>query len=91
MLKTLSPIGSSTILQLIDITNENEIGESDGNETNLSNQSASTTSIGAGDLTSKGAKRDSGNTKKGVKAARSFDYLTSAAKKAFNPLRNTFT
>ena len=66
-------------------------GQSNGNETNLSNLSMSKRSTGAGYLTSRGAKRGNGNTKKGVKAARGFDYLTSAAKKAFNYLQHAFT
>ena len=48
-------------------------------------------SIRAGYLTSGGAKRSDGNTKKDVKAAKSSDYLTPAAKKAFNYLRHAFT
>ena len=91
MLRTSSPTGSSIILQLIDVADKNEVGESGGDRTNLSNLSTLTKSTGAGYLTSRGAKRDGGNTKKGVEAARGSDYLTSAAKKAFNHLRHTFT
>ena len=69
---------------------EDEFGESGGNETNLSNLSTSTRSTGAGYLTSGGVKRGNGNTKKGVKVARGFDYLIPAAKKAFNHLRHAF-
>ena len=86
MLRTLSSTGSSTILQSIDMADENELDESGGNETNLSNSSASKRSPRAGYLTSGGAKRGGGNTKKGVEAARGSDYLISAIKKAFNHL-----
>ena len=78
-------------MQLIDVTDEDECVESSGNGTNLSNPSVSTRSIGAGYLTFKGAKRGGGNTRKGIKAARGFDYLILAAKKAFNHLRHAFT
>ena len=91
MLKTSSPIGLSTILQSIDVTDEDKVGESGGNKTNLSSLSASTRSTGAGYLTFGGAKKGSGNTKKGVKAARGFDCLTLVTKKAFNHLRHVFT
>ena len=93
ILRTLSLTGSSTILQLIDTTDKDEFDdtESDGNETNLSNPSASKKSIGTGYLTSKGAKKGGGNTKKGVKAARGPDYLNPAAKNAFNHLWHAFT
>ena len=43
-----------------------------------------------GYLTSGDAKRDGGNTKKGVKAAKSSDYLTSDAKKTVNHLQHAF-
>ena len=66
-------------------------GKSGGDETNLSNPSTSKKSIRAGYLTSGGTKRDGGNTKKGVKAARVFDYLILDIKKAFNHLRHVFT
>ena len=91
MLRTSNPIGSSTILQSINTADEDEIDESDGNGTNLSNPSASTRSTGAGYLTSGSAKRGGGNTKKGVKATRDSNYLIPAAQKAFNHLRNAFT
>ena len=91
MLKT-SP--TSIILQsLIDAAGNNEVnkGENGGNETNLSNSFASKKSIEAGYLISKRTKKDGGNpnsgsnnTKKSVKAAKSSDYLTPDAKKAFN-------
>ena len=68
-----------------------KVGESGGNGTNLSNPSASTRSIGAGYLTSEGAKRGGGNTKKGVKAARGSDYLIPVAKKAFDHIWHAFT
>ena len=61
-------------------------GESDGNKTNLSNSFMSKKSTRAGYLTSGGAKRGEGNNKKGVKAAKTPNYLNSAAKKAFNHL-----
>ena len=91
MLRTLSPTGSSTILQSINVAEENEVDESSDNGTNLSNSFASIRSTKAGYLTSKGVKRGGGNTKKGVKAAKSSDYLTPATKKAFNHLRHAFT
>ena len=91
MLRTSSLTGLSTILQLIDVADEDKVGESGDNGTNLSNPSTSTRSTRAGYLTSKGAKKGDGNTKKGVKAARGSDYLTLAAKKAFNSLRHAFT
>ena len=91
MLRTLSPIGSLTISQSIAVEDKNEVGESGGNGTNLSNPSASTKSIRAGYLTSDDAKKDGGNTKKGVKAAKGSDYLISAAKEAFNYLQHAFT
>ena len=73
------------------MADEDEISESGSNGTNLSNPSVSTRSNGAGYLTSRGAKKCSGNIKKGVKAARDSDYLTLAAKKVFNHLRYIFT
>ena len=93
MLKILSPTSSSTILQSINAADKNEVGDgkSGGNETNLSNSSMSKKSFGAGYLTSGGAKKGGGNTKKGVKAAKGPNYLNSAAKKAFNHLRHAFT
>ena len=93
MLRTLSRTSSSTILQLIDAANEDDVGtdENSVDETNLSNSSASKRSLGAGFLTSGDTKKGGGNTKKGVKAARDPDYLTPAAKKAFNHLWHAFT
>ena len=91
MLKTLSPTGSSTILQSIDVGDKDEFGNIDGNETNLLNSSASTKSTVAGYLTSESAKKGGGNIKKYVKAARGFYYLIPATKKAFNHLWHTFT
>ena len=91
MLKTSSLIGSSTILQSIDVGDKDEVGENGGDKINLSNLSALTRSTGAVYLNSGGAKRGGGNTKKGVKAARGSDYLIPAAKKAFNHLRHAFT
>ena len=73
------------------MADENAVGESDGYGTNLSNSSASIKSTRAGYLTSGGAKIGGGNIKKSVKAARVFDYLTPAAKKAFNHLWHAFT
>ena len=72
------------------MADEDEVGESGDNGTNLSNPSALTRSTGAGYLTSRGAKKSGGNTKKGVKVVRGFDYLTLAAKKVFNHLRHVF-
>ena len=91
MLTTSSSTGLSTILQSIDVADENEIGESGGDETNLSNLSTSIWSIEAGYLTSRGTKRGGGNTKKDVEGVRGSDYLTPAAKKAFNHLWHAFT
>ena len=91
MLRTSSPTGSSIILQSIDVADEDEVGKSGSNKTNLSNPFTSTRSIRAGDPTSGGAKRGGGNTKKGVKAARGYDYLIPATKKAFNHLQHAFT
>ena len=75
-----------SILQSIDMAEKDEIGgsKSGGNKTNLSNLSPSKRSTRAGYLTSGGAK-------KGVKAAKGSDYLTLAAKKAFNHLWHIFT
>ena len=89
MLRTSSPTGSSTILQSIDLA-DNDVGKSDGDKTNLSNLSVSTKSTGAGYPTFGCAKRGGGNIKKVVKAVRGFDYLTLATKKAFNYLRHAF-
>ena len=93
MLKTLSLTSSSTISESIDMADEDEVdrGKSGGNETNLSNLSASKRSTRAGYLTFGGTKKGGGNIKKDVKAARGWDYLTLAAKKAFNYLRYAFT
>ena len=91
ILRTSSPIGLSTILQSINMADEDEVCESNSNKTNLSNPSALTRSTGAGYLTSGGAKRGGDNTKKCVKVARRSDYLTLAAKKAFNHLRHAFS
>ena len=65
------------------MADEDEVDNSknDGNETNLSNLSASKVSIKAGYPTFAGAKKGGNNTKKVVKAAKSPDYLTAAAKK----------
>ena len=90
MLKTSSPTGLSTILQLIDVSDKDDINESGGNGTNLSNPSISTRSTGAGYLSFGGTKKGGGNIKKDVKAAKGSDYLTPAAKKAFNYLRHAF-
>ena len=51
LLRTSSLTGSSTILQSIDVADEDEIGESGGNRMNLSNLSALTKSTKAGYLT----------------------------------------
>ena len=92
MLRTKSLTGSSTILQLlVDMANKDEVGgsESSSNETNLSNLSMLKKSTKTGFLISKSAKRGGGNTKNGVKANRSSDYLIPNAKRAFNHLRHT--
>ena len=96
MLRIMSLASLSTILQsLIDEVDEDEIGGSKngGNKTNLSNPSILKKFIRAGYLTSKSAKkggdhlkRGGGNTKKGVKVARNFNYLTPDNKKAFHHL-----
>ena len=57
MLKILSPTGSSTILQSVEVADEDEIGKSGGNETNLSNLSVSTRFTKAGYLISEALKR----------------------------------
>ena len=89
MLRTSSLIGSSSISQSIDVANE--VGESSGNGTNLSNLSTSTKSTKAGYLTSGDTKIGGGHIKKCVKDAKGFNYLTLVAKKAFNHLRHMFT
>ena len=88
MLRTLRTTGLLTILQSIDIEDENKVGDSKsgGNKRNLSYPSALKKSSGADYLTSGGAKRGNGNTKRGFKAVRGSDYLTPATKKAFNHL-----
>ena len=93
MLKTSSSTGSSTILPLINVADEVEIGDSKsgGNKTNLLNPSASNKSTRAGYLTSRGTKMGGGKSKKEVKAAKSPNYLNQATKKAFNHLRHVFT
>ena len=94
MLKTTSPIGSSTILQLlINAANRDEIGRDEGvgNETNLSNLFTSKRSIKAGYLTPRSAKKGGNNSEKSVKAAKDSNYLTRNAKKPFNHLRHVFT
>ena len=73
------------------MADKDEINESGGNGTNLSNPSASTRSTGTDDLTSRHAKRGGGNTKKGVKDVKNSDYPIPATKKAFNYLRHVFT
>ena len=98
MLKTANPTSLSTILQSsIDVANEDEVYESSGNETNLSNLFALKRSTKAVYLSFEGAKKSGNNlkkggnnTKKGVKAARSYNYLTQDAKKAFNYLQHAF-
>ena len=90
MLKTWSSTSSSTILQSTNVADEDEVNKIGSNRTNLSNLSASTRPTKASYLTFGGAKKGSGNTKKGVEAAKSFDYLTPATKKAFNHLRHAF-
>ena len=70
-------IGSSTILEsLINAADKDEINKSKStsNETNLLNPSIFKKSTKMGYLTSKGAKKGGGNTKKGVKATKSSDY-----------------
>ena len=91
MLRTSSLTGLLTILQSIDMADEDKVDKNDGNETNLSNSSAFRRSIWAGYLTFRNAKRGGCNTKKGVKAARDSDYLTLAVKNAFNHSRHAFT
>ena len=94
MLRTANPSSSSTISQsLIDVTSKNKVDKNVSNKINLSNLSALKKSTGAGYLISKGAKKDGNNfkksgsnTKKSVKTAISFNYLTLDAKKAFNYL-----
>ena len=71
--------------------------KSGGNKINLSNLSISKKFIGTSYLIFRGAKKCGDNPKKGggktkkyVKAAKSSDYLTLDAKKAFNYLRHLF-
>ena len=93
MLKTKSLTSLSITLQLlINKADEDAVGrsESGGNKTNLSNPSTSKRSTKIDYLTSKDNKRGSGNIKKGIEAARGFDYLTPNSKKAFNHLQHTF-
>ena len=73
-------------------------GKSSDDKTNLLNPSKLKRSIGADYLTfrdakkgGKNPKKSGNNTKKRIKAARSSNYLTSDAKKAFNYLRYAFT
>ena len=93
MLKTSTTTGSLTILQSINVADEDEVtdGENDADKTNLSNLFMSKKSTRAGYLTSGGIKKGGSNTKKGVKAARDPNYLITAAKKAFNHLWHAFT
>ena len=93
MIKTLRLIGSSTILQSIDLADGDEVcgNESGVDKTNLSNPSVLKWSTGAGYLTFKRAKNGGSNIKKGIKVAKSPDYLTLATKKAFNHLQHAFT
>ena len=93
MLRTTNTTDSSIILQsLIYVAEKDEVdgAESNGNEMNLLNPFASKKYTKADYLNSEGAKKGSGNTKKSVKTARGFDYLTFNAKKAFNQLRHAF-
>ena len=92
MLKISSFTGLSTILQSIDMANENKVEnkKSGGNKTNLSNSFISTKSTRAGYLNFRGAKRDGGNTK-GVKVTGGPNYPNPATIKVFNHLRHTFT
>ena len=84
---------------MIDAVNEDEVGgsKSDGNEKNPSNLSTSKKSTGAGYLTSNGTKKDGnnpkrggGNIKKGIKVAKSSNYLIPSTKKTFNLLQHAF-
>ena len=83
MLRISSFTGLSITSQLIDMANEDEFGdgESGGNETNLSNLFALKKYTKTDYLTSRGTKRGSSNTKKGIKATKGLNYLTQAAKK----------
>ena len=93
MLKTISSTYLSTISQLlIDMANKDKVvkGERGGNETNLLNLSVSKKFTGASYLNSKNAKKGGSNIKKGVKAAKTSDYLTPVAKKVFNYLWHKF-
>ena len=74
----------------IDTADKNEVGESGGNKTNLSNLSISKKSTKAGYLIFNDRKKGSGNIKKDVKAAKDSNYLILDAKKAFNLLRYAF-
>ena len=57
---------------------------------NLSNLSTSKKSTRADYLTSKDTQKSVGNTKKGIKASKSSNYLTLNTKKDFNLLAHTF-
>ena len=73
------------------MADEDEVDESGDNKINLLNPFALTRSTRAGYLTSVGAKKDGGNTKKGFEAVRGSNYLTPTIKKIFNHLRHAFT
>ena len=90
MLKILSYTGLLTFLQSINAADEYEVNKCFCNITNLSKLSTLTNSLRAGYLIFGGAKKGGNNTKKGVKAARNFDYLTLATKKAFSHLQHAF-
>ena len=82
MHQTANLTSSSIIFKLlIDTADEDKIGESDDNGTNLLNPSASKTSTRVGYSTSRGAKkggnnpkRNGYNTKKDVKASKDSNY-----------------
>ena len=89
MLKTTSLTCSSTILQsLINTRDDDEVdrGKNDGNGINLLNLSTSKISNRASYSTFENAKRGSSNIKKGVKVVRGSNYLTPGVKKVFNLL-----
>ena len=78
---------------LINTANKGEVngGESGDNEINPSNLSTLKKSTKAGYLTFRDVNRGGSNTKMGVKALKSSDYLILDTKKGFNYLWHAFT
>ena len=76
ILKTSSLTCALIILQSINAVDEDEVGQSGADKTNLLNQSTSTRFTQTGYLISGSVKRAGRNTKKVLKAARDFNYIT---------------